>query len=82
MEMSRPATFDLVQVLDNDCDSKRTLDSRPSFIETRSRSRLNDDSSSSHGVAVAMGDFPLALFVAVHLCGPQRIAALLAVDRC
>jgi hypothetical protein len=76
--MSVPATFYLVQVLDNDCDSKRTLDSR----ETTSRSRLNDDSSSSHGVAVAMGDFPLALFVAVHLCGPQRIAALLAVDRC
>ena len=57
-------------------------DSRPSFKETRSGSRLNGDSSSSHGVAVAMDDFPLALFVAVHLRGPQRIAALLAVDRC
>ena len=80
--MSVLATVDLVQVLDNDCGSKRTLDSRPSFKETRSGSRLNGDSSSSHGVAVAMGNFPLALFVAVHLCGPQRIAALLAVDRC
>jgi hypothetical protein len=80
--MSVPATFDLVQVLDNDCDSKRTLDSRPSSIETRRGSRLNDDSSSSHGVAVAVGDLPLALFVAVHLRCPQRIAALLAVDRC
>jgi hypothetical protein len=34
------------------------------------RSPLNDDLSSSHGVAMAMGDFPLALFAAVHLRCP------------
>jgi hypothetical protein len=35
-----------------------------------SGSALNDDPSSSHGVAMAMRDLPLALFAAVYLRCP------------